>query len=136
MMAWVLVLAGVTAGDGGFRAGAASAEVGCTFEGRWVGTGYQAGTAPYAIADLGGGRLCLRTAGGLWVPPSRCTLIPEGQGRLRIEWGGGVPPSLGIYKVEGRHVYVCHGPAGRRPTSFRVTQDWGLWIITRTDQGK
>ncbi len=38
MTAWVLVLAGVTAGDGGTGTGAAGELVAVSLEGRWEGT--------------------------------------------------------------------------------------------------
>ena len=67
MTAWVLVLAGVTAGDGGMGMGAAREPVAVHFEGRWEGTLLRTGwAAPFpCVWDTAARLLRLKDYGAL-----------------------------------------------------------------------
>jgi len=92
MTAWVLVLAGVAAGDGGMRMGAATAPVAVDLGGRWVGTYEDDGGFP-KVAELSRGVL------RLWPPDLtfRCRVTARGEGACRglSCWNPKCPSSSG-----------------------------------------
>jgi hypothetical protein len=105
MTAWVLVLAGVTAGDGGMRAGAASAPLTeplrLDFSRDWEGTVQGVGDA--CPVRLSGRRMTIFSPAGQVVQPFALTLS---HGGLAVgSWGEG--RFHGTYKVEGDRVLIC-----------------------------
>jgi hypothetical protein len=128
MTALVLMLAGVTAGDGGVRAGAATAPVAVDLGGRWVGT-YQVAVGKTMTAELNGGvlriganpaavryRFTARRAAGLEGP---VLLVPD----IPIDH---IPA---IYKVERGRLVICCSQTKERPTDFSITPTTALIVL-------
>jgi hypothetical protein len=95
MTAFVLVLAGVAAGDGGQRTGGGSERVVSTFPRRWEGTwGY---TVPAQLRD---GELSVPAAG--W----SCLIEMDGRGAVLVRKKAGDLPWPGRYKLEGGRLLI------------------------------
>jgi hypothetical protein len=113
MTAWVLLVAGVAAGDGGTGMGAAAAPLTeplrLDFSREWEGT-VQIGRDTESV-NLSGGRMAMR---GWGTQPFSLTLSPGG---LALgSWGQ--DRFHGTYKVGGGRLLVCVSPVEEpRPTA-------------------
>jgi hypothetical protein len=98
MTAWVLVLAGVAAGDGGMGMGAATAPVAVDLGGRWVGT-CDPHVGKRMTAELHSGVLRIGSD-----PTAACYRFPA-------------RPAPGL---EGQALLVANAPVGRMPVIYRL----------------
>jgi hypothetical protein len=106
MTAWVLVLAGLTAGDGGQVMGAAGEPVGVNFEAcAWEGT-WQVGDCSPVPVELRRCRLTFGVRGGGedMRLSSRCTIRPQPNGGIAFTWGGTL--FQGTYRLDGSRVII------------------------------
>jgi hypothetical protein len=139
MTAWVLVLAGVTAGDGGMGTGTAASPVAVELSGRWVGTYQEEGFKPEpaeldrGVLRVGPNRMPLRcrfrtqTAGGL-------------QGTVIIVPGPplGVPVGeiAAVYKLERGRLVICVSETYDLPAAFGVTRTTSLLVLKLAEARK
>ncbi len=128
MTAWVLVLAGVAAGDGGTGTGAAMAPVASDLGGRWVGT-YHAVGRKTQEAELDGGVLRV----GPDRTPARCRFTgrraagTEGAVVLVPEIGLGPVPAA--YRLDPGRLVICCGRTKALLADFAVTGAAGLIVL-------
>jgi hypothetical protein len=125
MTAWVLLLAGVTAGDGGQRMGAATAPLTeplrLDFSREWEG-GLQIGGVTYPVR-LSRGEMTLFLRRPV-TQPLTLTLSPGGQ--ARGSWGQ--DRFHGTHRVEGDRLLVRFTPADpARPAAFTAQ---GGYVLT------
>jgi hypothetical protein len=118
MTVWVLILAVVTAGDGGQSVGAAWEPVAVHFTGNWEGVWHS--ESGDIEASMSGG--VLRATGPLWDRLcGRYLLRPDVGGKVIVTWDAdrrGV--FRGIYKEERGRLVICFSEnAGERPTEFK-----------------
>jgi hypothetical protein len=122
----VVVLAGSLAvGNGGPGTGAAAAPVTPSFDGAWKGTlEYTALTWDVEIRE---GKMTGKR-GGDTVRGVPCTLTFDGEGAVRLRYGGKL--YLGIYTWEGRRLVLCFGRSGApRPARFAARAEAMLWTL-------
>jgi hypothetical protein len=115
MTGFVLALAGLTCGDGGPGAGAATAAVAespMPLDGEWEGTA-RLGRSELCEARYSGGKLTLRWPKGRMGCASPFELRPAGRGRARLTLSGRPLPA--ILRYEGRRLLVCYGDGKHGP---------------------
>jgi hypothetical protein len=135
MTALVLILSGVAAGDGGTRAGAATAPVAVDLGGRWVGTYQAEGRKPQA-AELSGG--VLRVMPARFPFHCRFTARPGGglEGTVVLVPDAPIGNLPAIYKLERGRLVICCSQTNDLPTAFAVTRTTGLLTLKPADSRK
>ncbi len=127
MTAFVLVLAGVAAGDGGQRMGAAGEPVAIRLTGEWSGICRGDGGKTVEVRLEGGVMRYRYRAEAPWADAFTCTDL--GGGTFLARWRSVSGTSLGICRLDGERLLLCVAAPGGRPTSFRAGPGTYLYAL-------